>query len=91
MTFTDITTPSGTVTIDPTDGYMTSTPNSEAVTRWSFFPKYESLHVTWGDKNYIYSGVPFIVVARLLATDSVGRFLNAEVKPNYEVTKVDWR
>jgi len=89
MKFTDITTPSGIVTIDQTDGYMTSTPNSEAVTRWSFFPKYDYLHVTWGQTKYIYSGVPFSVIARLLATDSVGRFLNTEVKPNYEVTKVD--
>ena len=89
MKFTHITTPTGMVTIDKTDGYMACyKTNSEAVSSWAFLPQHGALNVTWGDKTYIYMGVPFAIAVRLLATDSVGRFINKEVKPNYEVLKV---
>jgi hypothetical protein len=38
---------------------------------------------------YRYAGVPLGVFGRLLEAESVGGFLNAEVKPHYDCERVD--
>ena len=34
-------------------------------------------------KEYLYPGVPKLLYEQMLDADSVGKFFNAEIKPNY--------
>lgn len=39
-------------------------------------------------RTYHYKGVEFSTVAQMLDSDSAGKFLNAEIKPNHEFYEV---
>lgn len=57
---------------------------SEAVTYWIWLSKYETLTVSWNGQQYNYDGVPFSKVHAMMSADSLGVFLNKEIKPNHE-------
>lgn len=48
------------------------------------------LYVTFNSgATYAYHGVPSSVYAALLNTDSIGRFINTNIKPSYAYTRQD--
>lgn len=66
------------------DGTIIGYPQSSAIARWVYATD-GILSVTYtGEKHYHYMDVPFVVVAQMLTADSIGKFVNAVVKPNYE-------
>lgn len=66
------------------NGTIIGYPESSAITSWIYnADKLLSLTYT-GGKMYHYKNVPFTVVTQMLTADSVGKFLNTVIKPNYE-------
>ncbi len=66
------------------DGTLMGRPESSAITMWVYLTV-GILALTYkGGKTYHYRAVPFTVIAQMLTADSVGAFVNAVVKPNYE-------
>jgi hypothetical protein len=65
-------------------GAIIGYPESSAVVKW-LYNTTGSLGVTFPNgKTYIYRGVPFYEVTRLMTANSVGEFINKVIKPNYE-------
>jgi hypothetical protein len=62
-------------------------PISEIITEWTYLISKQALFVKWGNTEYHYKGVPFSVVHAMMRAESLGKFLNAEVKPKYEAEK----
>jgi hypothetical protein len=79
-----IETKTGQVRVDHDGSLACSFPESDIITGWSWWNT-EVLSVFWGDKQYLYCGVPFSTVHAMMNAESLGKFLNAEVKPKYEV------
>jgi hypothetical protein len=70
------------------DGALVGRPDSTAVKMWCLTPT-GTLSVTYAnDAVYFYEDVPMEVGIRLIATDSVGAFINKVVKPNYRFFQV---
>jgi hypothetical protein len=84
-----IQTKTGRVGVTKTGSFVCSNPVSEIITSWVYLANKRVLAVTWGDKNYHYYEVPFSTVHAMMSAESLGKFLNAEVKPNYKNKKID--
>ena len=65
------------------DGTLIGYPESSAVTLWMYSNSHLTITYT-GGKSYHYQEVPFTVVAQMLTAESIGKFVNAVVKPNYK-------
>lgn len=85
----NIPTPTGDVSLSSlVGGGLTCTdPVSEIITEWTYLIGKQALFVKWGNTEYHYKGVPFSVVHAMMMTESLGKFLNAEVKSKYEAEK----
>jgi hypothetical protein len=66
------------------DGYLIGYPESSAISMWSYFENTLTVTYTANDKMYHYKDVPFTVIAQMLTAESVGKFINVVVKPNYK-------
>lgn len=84
-----IKTPTGTVGVTKDGSFVCSEPTSEIIKDWVYLTEKRVLFVTWGDKEYFYYEVPFSTVHAMMKAESLGKFLNAEVKPNYKAEKKD--
>lgn len=80
-----IETPTGTVGVTKNGSFVCTEPASAVITEWVYLAEKHVLSVTWGDKKYFYKEVPFSTVYAMMKAESLGKFLNAEVKPNYQV------
>lgn len=78
-----IETKTGQVRVDFDGSLACSNPKSEIISGWSWWSN-QVLSVFWGDSQYVYQGVPFSTVYAMMSADSLGAFLNAEVKSKYE-------
>lgn len=58
--------------------------NSTVITEWWYSPTSQALKLVWNGKGYFYRGVPYSVIHEMLGAQSLGKFANAEIKPNYE-------
>jgi hypothetical protein len=85
----NIETPTGEVGLSSLVGgaLVCTEPISEVITEWTYLIGKQALFVKWGEKEYHYRGVPFSVVHAMMTAESLGKFLNAEVKPKYEAEK----
>lgn len=69
------------------NGVLIGYPESSAV-EWYMYDISNTLWVTYtGNKTYRYLEVPFFVIAQMLTANSVGKFINTVVKPNYQFHK----
>jgi len=80
-----ITTPTGEVMLFNDGNLMSLDTNSEIITEWWYSPEWQALKLSYGDKAYYYRGVPYSVIHEMLCVDSLGKFANLVIKPNYEV------
>jgi hypothetical protein len=84
-----IQTPTGEVGVTKTGSLVCAEPVSDIITEWVYLAEKNILSVTWGDKPYFYYEVPFSTVHAMMTAKSLGKFLNAEVKPNYKTEKIN--
>ena len=65
---------------------------SRAIQAIDYKPTLRELFVTFrGGAAYCYAGVPAGTWNALLAAESIGRFLNLEIKPHYPATLLNGR
>lgn len=57
---------------------------SDVVTDWWYVPSVKCLNIAYNGRQYWYFGVPYEVAVGMLFTDSLGRYVNTEVKGKYE-------
>jgi len=82
MTHTQI--PTGIMTAS--DTFISVTTDSSFVSGWSYEATEKTMLISFKDgRQYFYAGVPVGVVAKFIATDSVGKTFNAELKGKYEL------
>lgn len=73
----------GTYSILP-NGSIIGYPDSSAVAFWCFTSRGTfSVRFRGTDRMYVYEGVHFSEVTRLMTADSVGEFINKVIKPNH--------
>lgn len=72
----------------PQGSLVCLSPVSTIITEWVWVAKFQRLFVTWGETEYQYHEVPFSTIHAMMSADSLAKFLNAEVKPNYTAEKV---
>ena len=66
--------------------------SSTAVEAVGYEPRRQRLIVTFqGGARYAYSGVDEATYAALLEAESVGRFVNTEIKPHYPAARLSGR
>lgn len=64
-------------------------PNSSNVNRTKYMAESKILEVEFkGGKTYHYADIPLDVWDKLVAAESVGKFINSEVKNKFTVTPV---
>lgn len=80
----EIETKTGTVSLSSRGDFYCEEPASQVITEWTYLVSRNSLFVKWGEKEYLYRGVPFSTIHAMMNAESLGQFLNAEVKPNYK-------
>ena len=78
-----IETPTGSVTITPAGDFVCYNPKSEAITMWVYQGLHNALAVIWGEKMYTYRDVEFSKIYSMMSADSLGKFINEEIKPNH--------
>lgn len=83
-----IETDNGRVRLMPSGNLVCLSPDSTAIANWVYLTDKKVLAVKWGTREYHYRGVPFSVVYGLMSADSVGAFMNKEVKPKYEAEEM---
>lgn len=91
-TYQKIEVPTGTLVIrEDGDIMWCEDTNSTSVTEWTYFPKKESLHISYaGGNTYIYAKVPSQVAVALIATTSLGKTVNELVKKaGYKYSKAE--
>jgi hypothetical protein len=65
-------------------------PESSMIGKTEFDPENESLIVTFKNgKRYLYRGVPMAEWEKLIATTSIGKYLNAQIKGQYPSEAMD--
>ena len=68
---------------------MIETPKSSSILAYGYDKMTQRLHIQYYNKEmYIYKSVPHKVIESLTKADSMGKFINAHIKPNYHVEKV---
>jgi hypothetical protein len=50
---------------------------------WVYQGLYNALAVIWGEKMYTYRDVEFSKIYSMMSADSLGKFINKEIKPNH--------
>lgn len=67
--------------------------NSEAVSAVGYDKLKKILRIRFAEGNvFDYQGVPVRVFKELFEAESIGRYINWEVKPNYEFTEISgWK
>lgn len=91
-TYQKIEVPTGTLVIrEDGDIMWCEDTNSTSVAEWTYFPKKESLHISYaGGNTYIYAKVPSQVAVALIATTSLGKTVNELVKKaGYKYSKAE--
>jgi len=64
--------------------------NSSAIADVDYKPSRRRLRLEYTNgRTYDYLGVPIEVYEDLIAADSIGEFVNREVKPNYDCSEVE--
>lgn len=80
-----IETPTGKVKVVSSGSFVCSSPQSSIITQWVYLTEKHTLCVMWGSKEYFYKAVPLDVVVAMMKSESLAGFMNAEVKPHYEI------
>ena len=62
--------------------------NSSNVVSVGYDPSSETLEVEFKNGVYQYYNVPEFMYDRLMQSASIGKFVNAEIKPSYACSKV---
>lgn len=71
------------IQLSPTSYEITIARKSVALENWNYFADSQLMAVTYtGGRKYFYE-VPVDVYDAFVAADSLGAFLNKEIKPNY--------
>lgn len=83
-----INTPTGEVILFSEGNLMCLDTKSEVITEWWYSPTSQSLKLSWNGRGYFYKGVPYSVIHEMLGADSLGKFANSVIKPNYEAQEV---
>jgi hypothetical protein len=61
------------------------TPNSSNIARLNYNPETGVLMIEFrSGKNYSYTDVPYEVFNQMTSADSVGKFFNSTIRPNYK-------
>lgn len=79
-----INTPTGEVILFSEGNLMCLDTKSEVITEWWYSPTKEALKLSWNGRDYFYQGVPYSVIHEMLGAESLGKFANSVIKPNYE-------
>jgi|688.fasta_scaffold94094_3 hypothetical protein len=79
-----IETPTGSVTVTSTGDFVCYNAKSEAITTWVYQGLHNALAVVWGDKMYTYLDVEFSEIHAMMSADSLGKFINEEIKPKHK-------
>lgn len=80
----NIQTPTGRVGVQKCGSFVCADPISKVITQWVWLAPTKTLVVDWDHKSYLYKEVPFSTIHAMMSAQSLGEFLNKEVKPNYQ-------